>query len=132
MLCRTRDGRRLGPSGQIRPPEAAFQDEFYRSYWIEIGPGVRICSEWTGTEQGRIDFIIVEPGWGIELLRDGNRLRDHYNRFRENGAYYPWIKRGLIKDWLLLDCRHSYPATTCNAPLTQAFKTLWLTPGYRP
>lgn len=72
--CNTRDGQRLGPSGQVRPPEAVFQDEFYRCFWNEVGSGVGICSEWTGIRQGRIDFQIIDPGWGVELLRDGDRL----------------------------------------------------------
>ncbi|KAL1966120.1 hypothetical protein VTN77DRAFT_4868 [Rasamsonia byssochlamydoides] len=89
MLCNTRDGQRLGPSGQARPPEAVFQDEFYRCYWNEVGPGIGICSEWTGIRQGRIDFQIVDPGWGFELLRDGDRLRDHCSQFSQNGTRIP-------------------------------------------
>lgn len=37
MLCKTRNGHRLGPSGRTRPPEACFQDEFYRYFWEETG-----------------------------------------------------------------------------------------------
>jgi hypothetical protein len=124
MLRSSRDGRRLGPSGKPRPPEAAFQDEFYRCYWNEVGPGVGICSEWAGTTEGRIDFHIVEPGWGIELLRDGDRIIDHCKRFHHNGAYYSWIQSSLIKDWLILDCRHSDPRTKCNTPFIPNFLSL--------
>ncbi|KAN0071428.1 hypothetical protein V8E54_010024 [Elaphomyces granulatus] len=105
MLRTTRDGRRIGPSGKLRPPEAAFQAEFYRCCWHEVGP-VGICSEWSGTKDGCIDFLISEPGWGIELLRDGNKITEHCNRFRQHGKYYSWIQQGFLRDWLILDCRH--------------------------
>lgn len=102
----------------MRPPEASFQDEFYRCFWNEVGSGVRISSEWSDVGQGRIDFHIVEPGWGFELLRDEDRLREHCDRFNPSVAYHPWIQRGQLTDWLILDCRHSYPRTTCRAPFS--------------
>jgi len=117
MLRQTRDGQRVGPSGQTRPPEAAFKDEFYRCYCNEVGLQVGICSEWMDQNRGRIDFTIVEPGWGVEILRDGDRLKEHCKQFHEKGRYYPWIKRGLLKEWLILDCMHSPPQDTCNTPL---------------
>lgn len=112
----SRDCQQLGPSGKPRPPEAVFQDEFYRCYWDELGPGVGISSEWAGTSEGRIDFQIVDPGWGIELLRDGDQLQEHCGRFSQNGSYYSWIQRGLLRDWMVLDCRHTYPRTNCENP----------------
>jgi hypothetical protein len=112
----SRDGQQLGPTGRPRPSEAAFQDEFYRCYWNVVGPGIGISSKWAGTGQGRIDFRIVDPGWGIELLRDGDWLQDHCSRFSQNGSYYSWIQRGLLRDWILLDCRHSYPRTKRTTP----------------
>ena len=104
------------PVGPATTSRSGFQDEFYRCYCNEVGLRVRICSEWTGLNRGRIDFTIVEPGWGIEMLRDGDRLKGHCNRFRQKGCYYPWIKRGLLKEWLILDCMHSYPQETCKTP----------------
>jgi hypothetical protein len=113
-LSLAKAGQRLGVSGRMRPPEAAFQDEFYRAYWNVVGSCGGICSEWAGTHNGRIDFLISKPGWGIELLLDGDRLTDHCKRFHSDGAYYQWITRGVMKDWIILDCRHSYPEATCN------------------
>ena len=68
-----------------------------------------MSSEWSRCGDGRIDFRIVDPSWGIEFLRDGDRLSEHCNKFVENGLYHQWISNGLIKDWLILDCRHSHP-----------------------
>jgi hypothetical protein len=92
-----------------RPPEAQFQDEWYRDFCSLVGHGVGISSEWSRGGQGRIDFRIIEPAWGVELLRDGDRLTQHCDRFGGNGIYHRWIVNGLIKDWLILDCRHTHP-----------------------
>lgn len=114
MLCKARNGQRYSSSGGTRPPESCFQDEFYRCFWKETGSNIGISSEWCDSGQGRIDFLISEPGWGFELLRDGDRLREHCERFSPGGRYHPWIQRGALKDWLILDCRHSVPHTTCK------------------
>lgn len=102
------DGR-LATSARPRPPEAQFQDEWYRAFKSLLGPDVAISSEWSRYGDGSIDFRIVGPAWGIELLRDGNRLAEHCNRFSDKGAYHQCIKNGWIKDWIILDCRHSEP-----------------------
>src|SRR2546423_14087874 len=86
---------RLGASGQVRPPEAQFQDEWYRVCNSLLGHGFAISSEWSQSGNGRIDFRIVGPDWGIELLRDGDRLAGHWNRVRDKGAYHRWIVDGL-------------------------------------
>lgn len=106
LLSRT---KRLGASAQVRPPEAQFQDEWYRAFNSLLGHGHAISSEWSQSRDGRIDFRIVGPAWGIELLRDGDRLAEHCNRFSATGAYYRWIANNWIKDWIILDCRHSRP-----------------------
>lgn len=117
VLRQIRAGRRLGTSGQIRPLKASFQDEYYRSSWNVI-PGIGVNSEYNAICDGRIDFLIPSPGWGVELLRDGDRIEDHSNRFGANGLYYSSIQTGVMKDWKIIDCRHSYPRKACNAPFT--------------
>jgi hypothetical protein len=101
--------RPLGAAGQDRPPEAQFQDEWYCAFNSLLGHGIAISSEWSRCGDGRIDFRIVGPKWGIELLKDGDRLAEHCDRFLDNGTYHRWIKDGLIKDWIILDCRQSHP-----------------------
>lgn len=117
MLCMAKSGQRYGPSGKPRPAEAAFQDEFYRCFRDELGPGAGIVSERSCPGQGRIDFYAVTPGWGFELLRDGRRLAEHCKRFERNGIYNQAIQQGILSDWLLLDCRHTVPRNPCKTPL---------------
>ncbi|PGG99849.1 hypothetical protein AJ79_08401 [Helicocarpus griseus UAMH5409] len=103
---------RITTSGKQSNPEAQFQDEFYRSLTALVGHGVRISSEWSRGDDGRIDFRILEPKWGVELLRDGDRLAEHCRRFTPTGTYGNWIQEKHLKDWLILDCRHSDPKPT--------------------
>jgi hypothetical protein len=94
--------RQVGSSVQS-VPEAQFQDEFYLA-----------CSSYTkncvvsfpefGTKRGRIDFFIPSKKWGIELLRNGNRLAPHIKRFTK-GEYGKWIGDGVMTDYIVLDFR---------------------------
>ncbi|KAK2813210.1 hypothetical protein FQN50_000888 [Emmonsiellopsis sp. PD_5] len=106
---------RISTSGKPSNPEAQFQDEFYRSFTALLGHGIGISSEWSKDNDGRIDFRVVDPGWGVELLRDGDRLAEHCGRFAPTGSYSNWIRGGQLKDWLILDCRHSEPKRTSQA-----------------
>lgn len=92
-----------------RPPEAQFQDEWYRAFYTVVGHGVAISSEWSSDGSGRIDFRVKDPAWGFELLRDGDRLSHHCSRFLPQGSYHRWITQGFLTDWIILDCRHSVP-----------------------
>lgn len=94
--------------GLIRSLEAQYQDEFYRVVCKLLGPGA-VSSEWSLNGSGWIDFRISKMGWGIELLRDGHELDNHCGRFRPGGRYEPWVQAGLIKDWLIIDCRNTPP-----------------------
>ena len=118
MLQSGIQGRRTGPSGQPRPRESAYQDELYRCYWLEVRNGAGICSEWSGTDSRQIDFYIPGPKWGIELLRDGDRVQEHLNRFKPNGAYHTWVQSGLLCEWLVLDCRNRPPGKSCKCFLS--------------
>lgn len=70
---------------------------------------VSISLEWLGIGYGLIDFRIPQKYWGIELLLDGNRLREHCQRFEAGSKYSEWIGDGLLEDWLLIDLRHATP-----------------------
>ncbi|KAL1964976.1 hypothetical protein VTN77DRAFT_6176 [Rasamsonia byssochlamydoides] len=112
------------PATIVWPPEAQFQDEWYRAFYSLVGHGVAISSEWSRTGDGRIDFRIIEPAWGIELLRDGDRLSERCNRFSPQSNYHRWISDGLLKDWLILDCRHSTPQKY-NVPGTKLWRVVF-------
>jgi hypothetical protein len=102
---------KLSTAGQLRPPEAQYQDEFYRAFNWVVGRGVPISSEWSRLGDGRVDFWIPQKKWGIEFLRDHSRVTEHCNRFREGGQYHSWIKAGMLKDWIIIDCATSRPAS---------------------
>lgn len=74
-----------------RPVESAFQVEFYRAFTSLVEHGAGLSSEWLYSSEGRIDFLVHGSGWGVEILRDGDRLRNHCNRFRPSGQYGDWI-----------------------------------------
>ena len=95
--------------GQSRPHEALYQDEFYRCYKALLGSSSAISSEWARPGCGRIDFKIPGTGWGVELVRDSDRLSDHCQRFESGGTYYPLVCDGSLKDWLILDCTRKTP-----------------------
>jgi hypothetical protein len=73
----SRDGKKL--------LERAWQMEIYRAiysclpYGIHLSPDVGHVFE----VDGFIDFYITELQWAIELLIDGNDLKEHYERFQK-------------------------------------------------
>lgn len=71
--------------------------------------GMASLANGLGGGSGHIDFRITEPKWGIELLRDGDRLTEHCQRFENSGRYWNWVLNGWIRDWIILDCRHTMP-----------------------
>jgi hypothetical protein len=91
--------------------EAQFGDEFYRAAHTLLGGQSHLTSEWCGEEgTGRIDFLVREPQWAIELLRDGARIGGHMKRFKTGGVYNSWITTGRIKDYVVLDFRTTVPS----------------------
>ena len=61
-----------------------------------------------GTPNGRIDFFISSKKWGIELLRNGDRLLAHNDRFI-GGEYGKWIKAQKMDDYIMIDFRSKVP-----------------------
>ena len=59
-------------------------------------------------------FFISSVGWGIELLRDGDRIDGHVSRFQEGGAYHPWLASGDMKEFVILDCCKTIPSKPCS------------------
>jgi len=104
------DDRRAGINAH-RPPEAQYQVELYRCLHDVTGGSVRISLEYAtakGSKPGRLDFILPEAGWGIELTRDGSNLQEHADRFGPNGAYG---QLNSMTDYILVDCRLNHPRT---------------------
>ncbi|PYH86306.1 hypothetical protein BO82DRAFT_371192 [Aspergillus uvarum CBS 121591] len=83
-------GRLRTLEGDSIPIEDQYQTEFYRclsplllEYQIKMAPEFLIK---TGVRSGRIDFLI-EQKWGLELLRNSDRIRQHMQRFEEDEDY---------------------------------------------
>lgn len=119
--------RRAGDSdtlGTSRPPEVQYQDEFYRALHDFTHGGVQVSPEFAtaagASKAGRIDFFIDSRKWGIEITRDGKKLREHSDRFGSRGAYGQWIESGEMSDYILLDCRASKPVKhhSCQCSLS--------------
>ncbi|KAJ7668599.1 hypothetical protein DFH06DRAFT_982505, partial [Mycena polygramma] len=101
-------GNALLRASQLSVPEAQYHNEFYRACSdLTGGRGMWLSPEFGSTEgkRGRIDFFMGSVGWGIEFLREGDRMGNHLARFGPNGAYYAWTQNQAIKDWVVLDCR---------------------------
>ncbi|KAH8423892.1 uncharacterized protein LDX57_001644 [Aspergillus melleus] len=97
------------PNKFIRPPETPFQDEWYRCFSSLVGHGVGISSKWSCIGNEQVDFRIIGPAWGVELLRDGDQIHSVCARFQQHGLYHPLVENGQMTDWLILDCRQSAP-----------------------
>jgi len=90
-------------------PEAHFQDEFYRASF-KLANGCAVSFPECGMPKGRIDFFIELKKWGVELLRNGDRLAQHVKRFTK-GEYGRWIKQGWMSDYIIIDFRTKRPRT---------------------
>jgi hypothetical protein len=97
--------RRIGPGCIQRPLEAKYHDEFYRSCQEYSNGLLRTFSEF-GTTKGRADFYIPSMQWGVELLREGDRLEQHSGRFSQSGSYASTL---LLSDYIILDFRNTWP-----------------------
>lgn len=97
--------QRIGPGCIQRPPEAQYQDEFYRSCHA-ISDGSLMTFPEFSTGKGRVDFYIPSRPWGVELLRDGDRLNQHHGRFSDSGSYGTTL---ALEDYIVLDCRNTVP-----------------------
>ena len=97
--------RRLASGGIQQIPETHYQDEFYINCH-SCSKGSILTFPECGTMKGRIDFYIPAKAWGVELLREGDRLAQHSGRFSSNGTYK---KDFLLSDYVILDCRQTCP-----------------------
>lgn len=104
------------------PPEAQFQDELYRALHLVTGGKCNIHSEFSYTSRGRLDFFLKKKQWGIEVMREGDRLQNHIERFEPQGAYGSW---SLVKDWVILDFRHTQPPASEQRG-KKHFQRIWI------
>ena len=90
--------------------ERSWQMEFY-STSLRCTPSSWIISADVGSlfkSSGSIDFTLHDSlnrsvFWGVELLRDGDRLEEHIGRFGTKGRYASLVKH--LSDYCLVDFR---------------------------
>ncbi|KAI9039958.1 uncharacterized protein KD926_008944 [Aspergillus affinis] len=108
-LTHSAQGKTLSSGAQLKPIEAQYQDEFYQCFNKIAGRGVPVCTEWSRTTEGRVDFWIPGQKWAVEIAREQDRINEHIMRFHENGQYYPWRVDGMIQDLIIVNCTTSLP-----------------------
>jgi hypothetical protein len=99
---------RRAETDERNPPEAQYSHEWYRSLHEVMDGNVVVSPEYAtapGKRLGRVDFYIPSMKWGLEIIRDGSKLREHSDRFI-TGAYSTLMRSGDIVDYALLDFRH--------------------------
>ncbi|KAJ7209734.1 hypothetical protein GGX14DRAFT_452922 [Mycena pura] len=102
-------------------PETQYQNELCRAAWkVTGGHGIWLSHEYgtsspagriwlsheygTSSPAGRIDFYVRDlHNWGIEVLRQGDRIEEHLRRFSPGGAYHTSIQKGTMKECGILD-----------------------------
>ncbi|KAI5791109.1 hypothetical protein EDC01DRAFT_616363, partial [Geopyxis carbonaria] len=99
---------RMGAGAINRPSEDCLKDEFRRNLFEVLGFHTHVLSELSGTDS-RMDIYLERPGWGIEILKDGDQLDARMARVKKGGAYEKWIQDGLLRDWLVVDFRTAIP-----------------------
>ncbi|RAH48842.1 uncharacterized protein BO95DRAFT_511987 [Aspergillus brunneoviolaceus CBS 621.78] len=101
------------------PIEDQCQKEFYRCLFpLLIERHITVAPEYlikTGIRSGRMDLLVPQKQWGVDLLRSGDRIQQHMQRFKNKGPYYPLLRDKLIQEYLVLNFtrtppRKSYPA----------------------
>ena len=93
-------------AGNTFPLEDQYQKEFYRCLFTILDGHVVTSPEFVikaGTKGGTIDFLVARKKWGLELLRDRDRLVEHMERFEPGGQYFGMIQSGEMKQYIVLD-----------------------------
>ena len=99
-------------AGNTFPLEDQYQKEFYRCLFTILDGHVVTSPEFVvknGTKGGTIDFLIDRKKWGLELLRDRDRLVEHMKRFEPSGQYFSMIQSGDMEQYIVLDFTVTQP-----------------------
>ncbi|KAL3433467.1 hypothetical protein BDV09DRAFT_196699 [Aspergillus tetrazonus] len=99
-------------TGNISPLEDQYQKEFYRCLFPLLDGHVIMSPEYVikaGTNGGTIDFLVAQKKWGLELLRDRDRISQHMARFEPGGQYFIMIQNGEMEQYAVLDFTDKLP-----------------------
>jgi hypothetical protein len=64
---------------------------------------------WGREKRGSLDFYLADKKWDMELTRESDRLKSHWERFQLGGNYNRWIVDGELLDRIILDFRKTKP-----------------------
>jgi len=89
------------------PLEGAIQHMFWKAASECIPSSYRLAAEvsktYGGATDGRLDFWVNSKlQWAIELVREGDRQREHLERFGVDGKYFSLQP----KEWVVIDFRN--------------------------
>ena len=111
-------------AGNTPPLEDQYQKEFYRCLFDILNGHVLTSPEFVikaGDKGGTIDFLVAQKKWGLELLRDRDRLVKHMERFEPDGQYFSMIQSREMEQYVVLDFTVVRPTKPRpgNTPLPQ-------------
>ncbi|KAE8412341.1 hypothetical protein BDV36DRAFT_300967 [Aspergillus pseudocaelatus] len=98
--------------GNVLPLEDQYQKEFYRCLFPILDGHFVMSPEFVvkaGSKGGTIDFLIAGKKWGLELLRERDRLVEHMRRFDKGGQYYSMLESGEMEQYIVLDFTNTAP-----------------------
>ncbi|KAL4744277.1 hypothetical protein BDW72DRAFT_212891 [Aspergillus terricola var. indicus] len=99
-------------TGNTPPLEDQYQKEFHRCLFPLLDGHVIMSPEYVikaGTNGGIIDFLVAQKKWGLELLRDRDRISQHMARFEPGGQYFTMIQSGKMEQYVVLDFTDKFP-----------------------
>jgi hypothetical protein len=98
--------------GNTSPLKDQYQKEFYRGLFAILdghfvtSPELTVKAE---PEGGMVDFLVTQKKWGLELLRDRDRLVEHMERFQPGGQYFSMVESGDMEQYVVLDFTVTQP-----------------------
>jgi len=63
-----------------------------------------------GKQSGSLDFFVSDMTWGIEILRENNRISEHLTRFSSGGQYYPLVQERNMYQWIVPNFTRKRPS----------------------
>lgn len=104
--------RSMAVAGNLPPLEDQYQKEFYRCLFPILDGHLIMSPEFiikTGPKGGTIDFLVTGKKWGLELLRERDRLVEDMKRFETGGQYYSMMQTGEMEQYIVLDFTNTAP-----------------------
>ncbi|KAL5365252.1 hypothetical protein BJX96DRAFT_8757 [Aspergillus floccosus] len=97
----------------IPPLEDHYSKEFYRCIDEVLKGRLVVSPEFMvncGTQAGSLDFFIPDMAWGIELVRNNDRIPEHLARFEPKGQYHRLVEQRNMEEWIVLNFTTKRPS----------------------